>query len=176
MVVLAAAVWWKTRAAEDQTNLPARTSADATEGIVTVGLKPDGFREAGKRPGQGGSFRDADLGAKQGQPADWEGSLGDAPLRNDNEKDPAKEGLAAENSPALPPAAPVVSAVPAPLHYQVAKGDTFYGIVSRAYGKAPESLRDTVAAANRLDDPSQLKVGQELLLPIVDGYATPKRP
>jgi nucleoid-associated protein YgaU len=62
------------------------------------------------------------------------------------------------------------------LRYTVKEGDTLYGILSRAYGKANQALIDSVAVASDLDDPSRLSPGMVLVLPQVPGFDAPKRP
>ncbi len=86
---------------------------------------------------------------------------------------PSQKVEKASPSPPSPPPAP---AVRAPLQYTVQGGDSLYRIVVRAYGKAPASLIQAIADENHLRDPSQLKVGDVLILPELPDYPTPQKP
>ncbi len=88
----------------------------------------------------------------------------------------AEADAAANPGPPSRDESPVTPPMPKPLHYRVAAGDTLYGIVHRAYGRASESLIAAVAKANDLTDPGHLVVGQDLVLPELPGYPAPRRP
>jgi len=187
MLVLAAAVWWKTRAADDPSNLPPKTSALASEGVVTVGMKPAGSEESRHSRLGGGTFQEAASRTeptRRGQ-ADWSESRGDDVSSTPNGNDDLRGNLGAGKGPApgpgSEPVVPPASTPPTPpvaqdFLYQVAPGDTLYRIVVRHYGTAPESLIDAVAKANGLTDPSRIAVGEDLKLPKVPGFAAPQRP
>lgn len=183
MLVLAAAVWWKTRAADDPSNLPPTTSPNSAEGVLTVGMKPAGSKESRNSRLGGGKFQEA---ASHTEPmrrgkADWSESRGDD-VRKSSEGNDDLSGKQGENSLASGPASePAEIPEPTPpvaqdFLYRVAPGDTLYRIVVRHYGTAPESLVDAVAKANDLSDPSRIAVGEDLKLPTVTGFAAPQRP
>jgi LysM repeat protein len=180
MLVLAAAVWWKTRAADDPGQLPATTTSNPREGVATVGLR-EGDRTEGSTPtpaagAGGGRATEAGFGGGETGGAtesgnttemgDWISSGGD---------EPSKRG----SDPVPPPVVdPPVEEPPAPpvLKHTVAEGETLYRIVVNAYGTAPAALVEAVAAANGLDDPGRLGVGDVLELPELPGYPAPARP
>ena len=88
-------------------------------------------------------------------------------------------GVPAEEPPVQPePADPTPPAKEeiAGVRYTVQEGDTLYRILMNAYGKATDALIDSVAVASDLDDPSRLRPGMELVLPVVPGYDPPKKP
>lgn len=174
MLVLAAAVWWKTRAADDPGQLPATTTSNPREGVATVGLR-EGDRttptpagggratEAGFGPNEPGGTSEAGNTSEMG---DWISSGGD---------EPSKRG----SDPVPPPVVePPVEEPPAPpvLKHTVAEGENLYRIVLKAYGTAPAALIDAVAAANGLADPGQLGAGAVIELPELSGYPAPARP
>jgi nucleoid-associated protein YgaU len=165
MLVLAGAVWWKTRPAENTNQMPPTTSQDTRVGIATVGLEGSRPVEAsfptGPKTDGGG---DHELPAKTSSNTDSEETTSATPK-------PVKE--LPVDTPPVTPTPPVVAAV---LEYTVVSGDSLYGIVRRAYGSAPERLIDAVATANHMDDPSSLNLGQVLRLPIIEGFPAPQKP
>lgn len=57
-----------------------------------------------------------------------------------------------------------------PLYHVLKRGETLYGL-ARSYGVKPEAI----AAANGIDDPRKLKVGQKLLIPVAQETYTVKK-
>ena len=170
MLVLAGAVWWKTRPAEDASHLPPTTSSDERLGVVTVGLA-----EGQANPSEA-SFPTHPLNqpmSGEQEDANEEDARDSKPVNSSLELAPLKQ-------PALPttdsPSSPEEVLPAAALTYTVIAGDTFYSLVRRAYGTAPEALLDAVATANQLDDPSALEVGQVLKLPTIAGFKAPQKP
>lgn len=162
MLVLAGAVWWKTRPAENINNMPATTSSDSRVGIATVGMAGSGPTEANfptTPPNDGG--QDHELPPEPGAGQDSAPPVDPTPPQVDPE--PV----------VIPPKPPVVPAI---LQYTVVSGDSLYGIVKRAYGTAPEDLVNTIATANGLADPSALGLGQVLRLPVIEGFTAPQKP
>jgi phage tail protein X len=176
MLVLAAAVWWKTRAADDPGQLPPTTTSNPREGVATVGL-PEGARTT-STPVGGGGGRATEAGFGSGEPGgtaeagdgsemgDWISSGGDEP--NTRESDPMPPPVV--DAPAAEPPTPTA------LKHTVAEGENLYRIVLKAYGTAPAALIDAVAAANGLGDPGQLGAGAVIELPELPGYPAPARP
>ncbi len=72
---------------------------------------------------------------------------------------------------------PVASATRVMEHYKVVSGDTLSKIAVTHYGSKSRRLIDALVDANRgvLSDPNVLRVGMELMLPIVAGYE-PRNP
>ena len=166
MLVLAAAVWWKTRPAEaDSDRVPPVTVADERMGVVTLGLKD----------GTAASAQDAAFASSEPTTGPQEGNLETAPPdQSEEESDPVP---AVEEEPAMETAPVATPPVPAaPVTHVVVSGDTLYGLVRKAYGTAPEELIDLVADANGLDDPGALEVGQQLSFPEVLGFRAPTKP
>jgi len=157
MLVLAGAVWWKTRPEENINNMPPTTSSDAGLGIATVGMRDANPTEA--------SFP--------------------VKAKNDGEGDHELPIVSpeAQNAEIVPQLEPVLPVDPSPkppvslvLRHTVVEGDTLYSLVSRAYGMAPETLLHAVAEANDLRDPSALNLGQVLVLPVLEGFKAPQKP
>lgn len=164
MLVLAGAVWWKTRPAENANHMPPTTSSDSRIGVATVGLEGSRPTEASfpaSRTTDGGGDHELPATSTPGSTA----RVAPTPLQGDLEP--------VVDEPAVMPTPPVVPMV---LKYTVVSGDSLYGIVRRAYGTAPEHLIDAIATANGLDDPSALDLGQVLRLPIIDGFNAPQKP
>ena len=167
MLVLAGAVWWKTRPAENTNTMPPTTSSDSRIGIATVGMEGSRPTEASFPANQttdGGGDHKLPVNSGSGQDSNSKTPVSPTPAQVDLEETP--------NQPMLPKP-PVVATV---LEYTVVPGDTLYGIVQRAYGTATEGLIDAVAAANGMVDPSTLDLGQVLRLPTIEGFSAPLKP
>ena len=157
MLVLAGAVWWKTRPVENMNHMPPTTSSDSGLGIATVGMKNASPAEA-SFPVKAKSDGDADHALPMSPAEDPNAAIAPQP-------DPAP--------PVKPTPKPPVNQ---PLRHTVVQGDTLYSLVSRAYGMAPETLLQAVAEANGLRDPSALDLGQVLILPVLEGFKAPQKP
>lgn len=158
MLLLATAVWWKTRPAEDPVSQTPTTAEDPLQGVVTLGVQGKSRLADASFPVENPPILPTDAGG------DHEGNI---------------EATSATPPPVEPEPAPTpepVIEIPQEVRYTVKSGDTLYRIVMRTYGTAPEELVDAVADANAMDDPGALEVGQELLLPAVSGFQTPRRP
>ena len=157
MLLLATAVWWKTRPA-DSAILPPTSAEDPLRGVITMGVQGDeGLAEA--------SFPTA-------EPVLPSDAAGD-------HEDITPAGALGEDPNPLPPLEPSPDPAietPAPIRYTVQAGDSLYRILMGAYGSAAEELLQAVAAANALDDPSALAIGQILALPRVSGFRAPRLP
>jgi nucleoid-associated protein YgaU len=167
MLVLAGAVWWKTRPVEDNENLPPTTISDSRVGVATVGMEP-------------GTTIATDASFPKRPNTDADG---------DHEGDDGKTALAADLSkedPVVPPTPPIDEPDPEPtpppvvntkvVTHTIVEGDNLYRLVTKAYGTAPEELLDAVAAANNLSDPGSLQLGQLIVFPVIDGFTAPKKP
>ena len=71
------------------------------------------------------------------------------------------------------PAPPAATGTPTVLRYRVQRGDTLWLIARRFYGDP--AAYTIIAEANGLSDPHRLEVGQELLLPPLDGGAPERK-
>lgn len=162
MLLLATAVWWKTKPTDEPVSLPPTTQEDPYSGVVTLGTKGKtnladaSFPKPKKPVTDGGGDHEAGNGS---------GNVVVVPPKP-------------EPTPVTPPVvepAPVVK-VPTGKSYVIQSGDTLYRILVRAYGTAPEELVDAVAEANAMTDPSALQVGATLKLPFVSGFQAPQQP
>lgn len=174
MLLLAGAVWWKTRPGDTPTNLPPTTSENPLRGVSTLGVKEDTTKprnrmadtEFPSTPKSGMDARPSDAGG------DHEATPIPAVIDPTPPVDPAPPAFEPEPEPT-----PDVNPVPAVgVRYTVQSGDTLYRIVVNHYGTAPEALVDAVAEANGMRDAGSLGVGQVLELPLVSGFPGPKRP
>jgi len=101
-----------------------------------------------------------------------------APIRNETVPRPPREekepAPSATGEPAPEP--PVPPAVPPPgdVVIRVARGDSLWGLVQKAYGTATPDLIVRVARLNHLEDPGALKAGQALRLPYLEGFPPPQ--
>jgi nucleoid-associated protein YgaU len=173
MLAVAAGIWWKTT--RDSGDAPNALDPDPNLGAATFGLLPEPaapapMKESAATPAS--LTRETPAAGKDAAPL-GQASAADAvapgsKLTPAGGGDPPEPQSAANEKPAAPPAAAARS-------YVVKSGDTFYRIVSRAYGTAPQELLDAVAKANGLRDPSQIKEGQKLTLPSLAGWPAPKK-
>lgn len=160
MLLLATAVWWKTKPTDEPTKLPPTTQEDPYSGVVTLGTKGKttlaeaSFPKPKKMPTDGGGDHE---GSSQSNNVD---AL--PPLPEPEPVEPSKPD-------------PVIQ-VPTGKTYIIQSGDTLYRILVRAYGSAPEELVDAIAEANAMNDPGALQVGATLKLPIVSGFEPPQQP
>ncbi|MGB0952273.1 MAG: LysM peptidoglycan-binding domain-containing protein [Planctomycetota bacterium] len=168
MLLLATAVWWKTRPGDAPTNLPATTSENPMRGVMTLGTD----KEVGKQRNQvtDATFPKSNT-AKDVRPSDAGG---------DHEGE-VMEAVAPPQPPVQPPLDPTPEPEPEPVTpvgvtYTVQQGDNLYRIVVRAYGTGPSELVDAVAEANGMRDAGSLSVGQTLTLPLISGFAAPQQP
>lgn len=160
MLLLATAVWWKTRPAEDSGPQIPTTSEDPLRGVVTMGVQGGSHLAEASFPTQPSPALPSDAGG-------------------DHEDPPTRPPAPLEPPPSDPEPSPdpdPVIEVPQEVRYTVQSGDNLYRIITRAYGSAPEDLVEAVAEANAMDDPGNLAVGQVLLLPAVSGFQKPRRP
>lgn len=163
MLVLAGAVWWKTRPTEDHEKLPPTTFNDSRVGVATVGMEP------GKTIPTDASFPPRPNSDKDGnhEGDDTKTNLATNPPKEDSVTPPVVEPNPEPTPPTL---------VPQVVTHTIVEGDTLYSLVKRYYGTAPESLVDAVADANNLSDPGSLFLGQKLMMPVIDGFSAPKKP
>jgi len=159
MLLLATAVWWKTKSTDTPSTLPPTTQEDPYKGVVTLGTK-------GKTNLAEASF------PKVYPPNDGDG---DHEGSRTTHAEPMLDREAAFAPPAKPAQNPVIQ-VAAGKTYTIQSGDTLYRILVRAYGTAPESLVEAIAEANALTDPSALTVGATLQLPVISGFQPPQQP
>ncbi|MCP4092931.1 MAG: LysM peptidoglycan-binding domain-containing protein [Planctomycetes bacterium] len=170
MLVLAGAVWWKTRPEENNQKLPPTTVNDSRVGVSTVGMEPGTSIPTDAsfppRPNTNPYERpnsDAD--------GDHEGEDTKTNLAvNPPEEDPVNP------TPVEPDPTPPPVVEPQVLMHTIVAGDTFYSLIRSYYGTAPESLLDAVAEANSLSDPGSLNLDQKILMPVIDGFRAPKKP
>jgi nucleoid-associated protein YgaU len=163
LVLIVLAIAWKI-----SNQVEAGQKPDKNPGRITLGVHPDDLEETD--------------GATKRTPASVGGTpAGTQEPSTTQEAKPSETAAKPEQSqpPAQPPAKPATP--PAEdeiegIRYTVKEGDTLYGILSRAYGKANQALIDSVAVASDLDDPSRLSPGMVLVLPQVPGFDAPKRP
>ncbi|MFK5956728.1 MAG: LysM domain-containing protein [Planctomycetota bacterium] len=160
MLLLATAVWWKTKPTTETSTLPPTSQEDPYKAVVTLGTRGEAnLAEA--------SFPKANTQSDGG--ADHESPVISPPS--------IPHGVMEVTStpPDQPTHDPIIQ-VPTGKTYTIQSGDTLYRILVRAYGSAPESLVTTIAEANALTDPAALTVGANLLLPIVSGFQPPQQP
>lgn len=159
MLLLATAVWWKTKPTDGSTNLPPTAQEDPYSGVVTLGTKGEA------------TLADASFPKPPGPPTDGAGDH-----EGSNNQDAVSSQPKSDS--ALPPEPkpdPVVN-VPTGKTYTIQNGDTLYRILVRAYGTAPEELVNAIAEVNAMDDPGALQVGATLNLPIISGFQPPQQP
>ena len=185
MLAVAAGIWWKTT--RNDAPGPGALDPDPNLGAATFGLRED---PASPLPLKEPAATNASLSGKAPtlpQPGSTpplpKASAADAvapgsrltPAGGGDPKEPqaaANEKLAAAAAAAAtPPAAPANAAA----SYVVKEGDTFYRIVLRAYGTAPQELQDAVAKSNGLRNSAQISAGQKLTLPSLAGWPAPKK-
>ena len=163
MLVLAGAVWWKTRPAEDLDNMPPTTISDENVGVATIGKEGSAPVEA-NYPKKSGS----DGGGDHEGPVELDDNN-----RSGEQSPPDADDLTPPAPPnELEPTPPVAVAIT----HTIASGDTLYGLVTRAYGTAPQALVDAVAAANNMSDPGALEIGQVVTFPEISGFSAPQKP
>jgi len=176
MLAVAGGVWWKTT--RDDSSTPGALDADPNLGAATFGVLPP---RAGSPPLKESTAtnasltREPPLASSGSTPPLGEASAADA-VAPGSSLTPAGGGDPREpQSPANEKPSNVTPPAPAAASYAVKDGDTFYRIVLRAYGTAPQELVDAVARANGLRDPSQISAGQTLTLPSLAGWPPPKK-
>lgn len=167
MLAIAGGVWWKT------TRTPAGDPDGALKTDPNLGIATFGVQE----PAPAAPPAPVAAAAAGGDLA----LPGEAALRNPHERattgDPKEPPTAANEAPAVRPAAPAQPPAAAPagsVQHVVRSGETLYGIVKKAYGSASPELIADVAKANGLKDPGALKVGQKLTLPTLAGHPAPR--
>lgn len=187
LVLIVLAIAWKIG-----NQVEAGQEPDGNVGRVTLGTLPEDEQGTPARPANRDTQPPA--GEQEGSQPGTEGSPsspsgeGSTPPAGEASNDP---GELASHQPSTPPAQEPPTTPPAPqeeppaeeedpgfagLRYTVQEGDTLYGILTRAYGKANQTLIDAVAVASELDDPGMLKPGMVLVLPEVTGFSAPKQP
>lgn len=187
LVLIVLAIAWKISNQVEAGQDPTDDSGRVTLGMIPEDADPD------LRPSQAVSAKSENKGGQDTPPlpAAPEGAapsaaeeIGETPPFTPGDpssnKPEAQPQPTAEDEPQPAPVEvtpePPVEEELAGLRYTVQSGDTLYGILMRAYGKADEALIDSIAVASDLDDPSQLSVGLTLILPKVPGYQDPKQP
>ncbi|MFT7517376.1 MAG: hypothetical protein ACI84O_001168 [Myxococcota bacterium] len=158
VLVLAYAVWFKTTPEELP---PTKAPQNSSLGIVTLGITSN------------------EAGASTTTPPDAVEAVSES--TDDATKDIDNDtGKKVVHQPLLPPTPePIpdtdpIPAVDTPLNYIVQDGDTMYRIIKRCYGTYSESILQDVADANSLRDPSAIGVGDQLVLPLIDGVSAPR--
>ncbi len=188
IVILALAVAWKISNQVEAGQEPDPDSGLAMVGILPPEQEPDAAGPGGTAPPGGSDPASAGNGAgapgsgdpasdpRSGDPNADPGADDPDPAAGSSDpsaypggSDPASGEQGTGESGSDPAGAQAV-------RYQVQDNDTLYSILLRAYGKASEDLIDRVAMANGMDDPSNLGLGQELVLPVFPGYSPPKLP
>jgi LysM domain-containing protein len=179
IVLIVLAIAWKISNQVEAGLEPAENS-----GVVLLGVSPDESQADANGPAREASEGNStttnnELGAGSpatGDPAD---SLALSNSKDAEPKDPAAQSDGSPNSAGTnddPPGPdPNTLAGDSAVIYIVQSNETMYGILMRAYGKASPDLIEAVAAANHMDDPSALNVGQSLRLPVVPGFPAPKK-
>lgn len=185
MMLLATAVWWKTRPGDAPTNLPATTSEDSMRGVSTLGAKEEVGTQRNQLAKTNFPKTPSSNPSKDARPSDAGGDHeGGTPTPSSLPKDPRTvHNLPVDTKPpAQPPVdpQPVIPqskpTAPVGMSYTVQSGDTLYRIVVRSYGTAPSELVEAVAEANGMRDSASLDVGQKLRLPLISGFPEPQRP
>lgn len=184
LVLIVLAIAWKI-----SNQVEAGQEPDKKPGRITLGVHPDdvqGSDEVNQRTSA--SLENGGSPAGKQEPTTTPETK-PAAKPSESPAKPATQPESKPNKPVLadPPAQPKeespVQPTPPPtgdeiegIRYTVKEGDTLYGILSRAYGKANQALIDSIAVASDLDDPSRLSPGMVLVLPQVPGFDAPKRP
>jgi outer membrane biosynthesis protein TonB len=181
LVLIVLAIAWKI-----SNQVEAGQEPDTKPGRITLGVHPDDLQEgdsAAKRTPasteNGGSAAGAQATktTPASKPAETPAAPpATAPKKPQPQPEPSKPLAQPQAEPPAQPATPTAEDQIEGLRYTVKEGDTLYGILSRAYGKANQALIDSVAVASELDDPSRLSPGMVLVLPQVPGFNAPKRP
>lgn len=181
LVLIVLAIAWKI-----SNQVEAGQEPDEKPGRITLGVHPDDVDGSDRATKRSPASLENDS-----KPADGPGPESTPTSKpTETPKTPASqpEPLQAkpqpeETAPPVQPQLPAKPVTPPPateeiagLRYTVKDGDTLYGILSRAYGKANQALIDSIAVASDLDDPSRLSPGMVLVLPQVPGFDPPKRP
>lgn len=181
LVLIVLAIAWKI-----SNQVEAGQEPDKNSGRITLGVIPE---DAGETAASEEDTVTPPAGTSAGDSSPASGNQPDPPAKPAEEPAQAEEPstLPEENGPVTPeppatepsteePAAPPAEEEIPGLRYTVKEGDTLYGILTRAYGKANQALIDSVAVASDLDDPGRLSPGMTLVLPQVPGFDAPKRP
>lgn len=166
VAVFAGFIMWKTFTPPPE---PAPAPPDASTGVLIVGLPP----EAGTNLAIADSSPPAMDGASEVASTLTENQ---SPLNaaNPSTPEPSEASFADTETARVNPATVVELPTPLIVKYEVQQDDTLYRILRFAYDKANQELVDAVASANKMDDPSELMVGQVLILPLVNGYQSPR--
>lgn len=180
LVLIVLAIAWKI-----SNQVEAGQEPDKKPGRITLGVHPDDVQDsdaASKRNSASPGNAENPAG-KQEPKTTPTAKPAEAPVKPATQPEPKPNQPEQSDPPAQPKEEAPVQPTPPPvgneiegLRYTVKEGDTLYGILSRAYGKANQALIDSIAVASDLDDPSRLSPGMVLVLPQLPGFDAPKRP
>ena len=157
VLVLAAAVWFKTTPADLP---PTEMAHDSSIGIMTLGVvSNEATAESNSQPNAVAAVSES-----------TENPTGQNP------EQPSADVIVHE--PVTPPVIerpePEAVTVAGPINYVVKSGDSMYRIIMRCYGTYSEDLLQHVSDANNLRDPSAIGIGDKIVLPLIDGVNAPK--
>jgi LysM domain-containing protein len=177
IVLIVLAIAWKISNQVEAGQLP-----DPNSGVVMLGTVPNDSQTAANQDSSMAAAREAATN-KPSSSADPQSLTESQPTGSSSAGADSGDLTpgSASNKESAKPDGPQGGSIGPPsassdLVYTVLANETMYGILLRAYGKASPDLIEAVAAANDLDDPSALKVGQPLRLPLVEGFPAPKNP
>jgi len=175
LVLIVLAIAWKI-----SNEVEAGQEPDKNPGRITLGVHPDDQPESDgdtKRTPASLENNGKPTGSQEPktQPSAEPPETTPAKPATQPGQNPPNQPEASEQAPIEPTTPPAEDEIEG-IRYTVKEGDTLYGILSRAYGKANQALIDSIAVASDLDDPSRLSPGMVLVLPQVPGFDAPKRP
>ena len=156
VVALAYAVVYKTSPnAEDQP--PTQLSHDSSIGIMTLGI----------------------TSTEAAFPADPESkavaAVSESTNSDVNVAPPATKDVAV-HEPMQPPLQPeTITEAGGAIDYVVREDDTMYRIILNHYGKYSEDILREISDANNLSDPSDIGIGDKVILPVIEGVGAPKK-
>ena len=178
LVLIVLAIAWKI-----SNEVEAGQEPDKNPGRITLGVQADDPSESeGETKRNSASLENnaASAGTQEPKTPAASKPAETPPSKPASPASPASQTPPSQPAPAVqPPVAPITPPAEdevAGIRYTVKEGDTLYGILTRAYGKANQALIDSIAVASDLDDPSRLSPGMVLVLPQVPGFDAPKRP
>jgi len=61
------------------------------------------------------------------------------------------------------------------IDYVIREDDTMYRIILNHYGKYSEDILREISDANNLSDPSDIGIGDKVILPVIEGVGAPKK-
>jgi len=166
VAVFAGFIMWKTITPTPQ---PAPVPPNANTGVLIVGLPPETGTDLAIADATTPSV-DSPTEVATTSPE----NLSPLSAANPSTPEPSEAAFANTEPAGVNPATVVEKSTPLIVKYKVKQDDTLYRILRFAYDKANQELVDAVASANNMDDPSELMVGQMLILPPVKGYQSPR--